>query len=321
MKPEDAALNFDPLPSWRDTETKQTILSYVRSVTEPASADYIPQEDRIAVSDFDGTLVGENGGIGVPGWMEIELLRYVLAERFPGSKSVRALLKEYDRLAGQLAENSNPSNEETNEYWNAYFKVAGRAWGGLTVEETCEWIAAQMGKSYSPGMPFRTMAYVPMQELYVFLLENGFRFHVVSGSGRSTIYTVCHELFIFHGEGIPYARCIGMDYGIRRVGTGNRFRMEQTDRPVNLNIDEEKCWNIAREVGKPPVLAIGNDGPDEAMLNWTLSNGRHRALSLYILHDDPERERFYGTERGLALCERNGWLPVSMRRDFGAVFA
>ena len=313
-------MKTNPLPSWRDTETKHAVLSYVKSVTDPASADFIPEEDRIAVSDFDGTLVGENGGIGVPGWIEIELFRYVLNARFPSSASVESLLQTYDRLAGRLAADPDPDRAESDAYWDAYFKVAGRALSGLTVEEACGLIAAQMEKEYAPGMPFTGMAYVPMQELYVFLAENGFRFHVVSGSGRNTIYAVCHELFTFRNEGIPYARCIGMDFEIVRRGTGNRFRMEQTERPVNLNIDDEKCENVMRETGKTPVLAIGNDLPDESMLNWALSNGRYRALSMYILHDDGERERCYGTEQGIRLCGRNGWLPVSMRRDFGRIF-
>lgn len=313
-------MKYDPLPSWRNTETKETILSYVKSVTDPDSKDHIPAEDRIAVSDFDGTLVGENGGIDVPGWIEIELLRHVLNERFPSSESVQSLLHTYDRLAGKLAADPDPDRSEEGAYWDAYFKVAGLAFSGLTVEEACGLIAAQMEKEYAPGVPFTGMAYAPMQELYAFLTENGFRFHVVSGSGRNTIYAVCHELFTFRNEGIPYARCIGMDFEIARKGTGNRFRMEQTDRVVNLNIDDGKCENIAREAGKTPVLAIGNDLPDEAMLNWALSNGRYRALSVYILHDDGERERCYGTEQGIRLCRKNGWLPASMRKDFGRIF-
>ncbi|MBQ3664153.1 MAG: haloacid dehalogenase-like hydrolase, partial [Clostridia bacterium] len=296
LKLEDTFLKADPLPSWRETETKETILSYVKSVTDPGSADFIPAEDRIAVSDFDGTLVGENGGIGVPGWVEIELLRYVLMGRFPSSAKVRELLQIYDGLALQLAADPCPDRREVDAYWDAYFKVAGRAVSGLTVEEACGLIEAQMEKNYAPGMPFTRMAYVPMQELYAYLSENGFRFHVVSGSGRNTIYAVCNRLFTYRGEGIPYARCIGFDFALERSGTGNRFRMEQTDRVINLNIDDEKCANIAREVGKQPVLAIGNDGPDESMLNWTLSNERYPALAMYVLHDDAERERLYGTE-------------------------
>ena len=105
-------MKTDPLPSWRDTETKHAVLSYVKSVTDPASADFIPKEDRIAVSDFDGTLVGENGGIGVPGWIEIELFRYVLNERFPSSANVESLLQTYDRLAGRLAADPDPDRSD-----------------------------------------------------------------------------------------------------------------------------------------------------------------------------------------------------------------
>ena len=136
-------MKADPLPSWRDTETKKTILSYVKSVTDPGSADFIPEKDRIAVSDFDGTLVGENGGIGVPGWIEIELIRYVLSERFPSSAHAQELLRTYDRLAGKLASDPEPIKTETAAYWDAYFRVEGFALKGLTVEEACGLIGAK----------------------------------------------------------------------------------------------------------------------------------------------------------------------------------
>ena len=35
------------------------LIDYVEAVTDEASPDYIPEEDRIAVFDMDGTLMGE----------------------------------------------------------------------------------------------------------------------------------------------------------------------------------------------------------------------------------------------------------------------
>src|SRR4051812_3065429 len=47
--------DIDPLPSWRDRDTKHAIVSFVRSVTEPGDA-WVPPFDRIATFDNDGTL-------------------------------------------------------------------------------------------------------------------------------------------------------------------------------------------------------------------------------------------------------------------------
>src|SRR5512147_434039 len=46
----------DPLPSWNEGPVKQAILKFVADVTDPAGASYVPPEERIAVTDNDGTL-------------------------------------------------------------------------------------------------------------------------------------------------------------------------------------------------------------------------------------------------------------------------
>ena len=42
---------------WNDCEALNTLTTYVTAVTDEKSADYIPEKDRIAVFDMDGTLV------------------------------------------------------------------------------------------------------------------------------------------------------------------------------------------------------------------------------------------------------------------------
>ena len=49
----------DPLPSWVDTPTKDAIISFVQTTTDPDHADYVTPSDRIAVFDNDGTLWAE----------------------------------------------------------------------------------------------------------------------------------------------------------------------------------------------------------------------------------------------------------------------
>jgi hypothetical protein len=44
------------LPSWNDTQTKQTILDFVAAASDKNSSDYVPPPDRIAAFDNDGTL-------------------------------------------------------------------------------------------------------------------------------------------------------------------------------------------------------------------------------------------------------------------------
>jgi hypothetical protein len=49
----------DPLPSWVEGTTKQSIMRFVRTVTDKSSPVYVPPEERIATFDNDGTLWAE----------------------------------------------------------------------------------------------------------------------------------------------------------------------------------------------------------------------------------------------------------------------
>ena len=57
---ETSAVKADALSLWTaDAEAKKALVSYVESVTDENSPDFIPVEDRIAVFDMDGTILCE----------------------------------------------------------------------------------------------------------------------------------------------------------------------------------------------------------------------------------------------------------------------
>ena len=53
------AQSADPLPSWNDGPTKQSIMAFVAKVTREGSPDFVPAAERIATFDNDGTLWAE----------------------------------------------------------------------------------------------------------------------------------------------------------------------------------------------------------------------------------------------------------------------
>ena len=55
MAPGEAA-GADPLPSWNDGATKQSIIDYVARVTKEGGPDFVAPKDRLATFDNDGTL-------------------------------------------------------------------------------------------------------------------------------------------------------------------------------------------------------------------------------------------------------------------------
>jgi hypothetical protein len=54
-----AGAQTDPLPSWNDGTTKQSVFTFVQTVTDRASPQFVPPEQRIATFDNDGTLWAE----------------------------------------------------------------------------------------------------------------------------------------------------------------------------------------------------------------------------------------------------------------------
>ena len=50
------AVSAAELPGWRGTGPRQAIVEFVAAVTDPDSAEFVPERDRIAVFDNDGTL-------------------------------------------------------------------------------------------------------------------------------------------------------------------------------------------------------------------------------------------------------------------------
>src|SRR5215472_9600703 len=46
----------DPLPSWNDGPTKKAILDFVHATTDRMSSRFVPESERIATFDQDGTL-------------------------------------------------------------------------------------------------------------------------------------------------------------------------------------------------------------------------------------------------------------------------
>ena len=49
----------DPLPSWNEGAVKPSITSFVGRVTKGGGADFVPEAQRVAVFDNDGTLWAE----------------------------------------------------------------------------------------------------------------------------------------------------------------------------------------------------------------------------------------------------------------------
>ncbi len=79
---------------------------------------------------------------------------------------------------------------------------------------------------------------------------------------------------------------------------------------------------IAQEVGVRPVLSFGNSTGDASMAEYTTSGNPYPGLAFMLCCDDTVRENG-NTEKAdkmYSLCEEFGWVPVSMKNDWTAIY-
>jgi phosphoserine phosphatase len=170
--------------------------------------------------------------------------------------------------------------------------------------------------------PYTDLTYKPMRELLDFLRANGFKTYIVSGGGVEFLRVVAQELY-----GVPPEQVVGSSIKTRyevRDGKPVIVRLPEVD-----FIDDKagKPVGIHKYIGRRPIAAFGNSDGDFEMLEYSTSGPGSR-LGVIVHHDDADREFAYDREshvgrlyRGLDEAGKRGWLVVSMKKDWRAVYA
>jgi haloacid dehalogenase-like hydrolase len=287
----------DLLPSWRDTAAKQSILDFIGAVTDPKSADFVPEVDRVAAFDNDGTLSTEN----------------------PYAQLAFAL----DRAA-ELGKPTTPEELKAGGL-GAALALIQLTHGSITTDEfdavVRSWIATARHPRF--GRSYAAMVYQPMVELVGLLERNGFDCWIFSGGGADFMRAWAPETF-----GIPPHRVIGSTGTVTfQIGDAGPELRKGTDLAV-IDDKEQKPISIHQAVGKRPILAGGNTDGDLAMLQWTAGNS-HRTLELAVHHTDAEREFAYDSDPVLgagngALLQAaadGNWTVIDIAADWETVYS
>lgn len=302
-----------------DSRAAASIREYVGRVTDPAGEAYIPVEDRIAVFDLDGTLMGEL----YPSYFEYMMFihRALHDPAYDAPADMRAFA---EALEAGVYGGKMPGNHE-----RLHAKFAGMAYAGMTPDGlrayTREYMASRADgfTNLARGDAF----YRPMVSLVHYLEAHDFTVYVVSGSDR----TVVREL-VKANLGLPENRVIGMTYtmvarnqdgadGLEYVYTADDELVlggELVVKTIKMN----KVGAIAQEIGKVPVLSFGNTAGDQSMAQYTVNNRQYESRAYMLLCDDLVREHGNLEKAGAMqrMCADCGFEPVSMRDDFATIY-
>ena len=300
------AFAADPLPSWKDGAAKSAVIEFVGRV----DAAGIPNAERIAVFDNDGTL-----------WSEQPLYFQALF----AFDRVKAMAPDHPEWAetepfASVLKGDFETALAGGEH--ALIELIMGTHAGMSTEEfagiVAEWVATT--RHPTTGRLLTEMVYQPMLEVLSYLRDNGFRTYIVSGGGIEFMRPWAERVY-----GIPPEQVIGSSIKVKyevRDGIPALMRLPE----VNFIDDKEgKPVGIHQHIGQRPLIAVGNSDGDFQMLEWTTA-GEGPRLGVLVHHDDAEREWAYDREshigrlnRGLDEAGERGWLLVSMKNDWATI--
>jgi len=302
-----------------DAPALKALIEYVEDVTNEESPNFIPEMDRIAVFDMDGTLMGEL----YPTYLEY----YLLARRILTDESYQpdAEMLEFGRMLRDHAlDKSFPDHMDM-----LHAVHAARAYSGMTLAEFSDFVTREIVREADgfEGMTYADSFYLPMVEVVEYLQDYGFKCYVCSGSDRF----IC-RVFIEGMLDIPYENIIGMDVQLEATNQGDEDALEyvyslndevrRTDKLLIKNLKTNKVLQIAQEIGRQPVLSFGNSGGDVSMHNYTISNNVYKSAAFMLIADDEVRD--YGNaEKAQGLREKwesSGYNVISMANDWKTIY-
>jgi hypothetical protein len=301
----------DSLPSWNDTAPKKAIFNFVERVTKQGSSDFVPEGDRIATFDNDGTLWAEQP-------MYFQLLFAldrvkVLAPTHPEWKTEEpfaSLLKGETRAA--LA-GGEPS----------IFKIIVATHSGMTNVEFEEIVRDWITSAKHPvtKRPYTEMVYQPMLELLAYMRANAFQTFIVSGGGIDFMRVFSERVY-----GIPTQQVVGSSGKTKFEMQGGKWALMRLPQLNFINDGPGKPVGINEHIGRRPIAAFGNSDGDMQMLQYT-TGGSGARFGLIVHHTDAIREWAYDRDSSIGRLDKAldaapaaGWTVMNMKEDWNKIF-
>jgi phosphoglycolate phosphatase-like HAD superfamily hydrolase len=291
------------LLSWNEGPVKDGIASFVESVSDPSSKNFVAAEERRAFFDMDGTILCEK-----PEYIEVLLTQ----------KRLREKAEKDPRLAANPIYKAALEND--TRYLNANAKTAiVEAFAGETLQFYRQYCRQFLRNQLHPrfNRPYIELFYAPMIELMDYLRDHGFKVYIVSTSQQEFIRSISKDILE-----IPPQQVIGTMVAFKlQLDEKNKKPtfIRQSDYFTPYNADENKVVRIRERGLLPSIFSFGNSGGDLAMLEVTGAGGLPY-MACIVDHDDPQREYEYHKSKLIEIAAKNGWTIVSMKRDFKIIF-
>lgn len=299
------------LASWNDGEVKQSILNFIKNTTEENNPLFIPESDRIACFDNDGTLWCEQP-------MYIQLAFAI--------DQITAMAPDHPEWKNQEPYKSILEGDITSALAggeHAIIELIMSSHANVTDAEFANAVRTWINTAKDPatGKLYKELVYKPMLELLNLLRANGYKTFIVSGGGVDFMRAFAEEVY-----SIPPYQVIGSSLKAKyEVINDTPLITKLPD--VNFIDDKEgKPVAIYQYIGKRPVFCVGNSDGDYAMMQWT-STGDGARFGMFVHHTDSVREYAYDRDshigklnKGLDDAAKYHWIIADMEKDWKEIY-
>ncbi|NMM47542.1 HAD family hydrolase [Marinigracilibium pacificum] len=299
----------DPLPSWNEGNTKQSIIDFVEAITNETSKNFVKPADRIATFDNDGTLWSEK-----PFYFQV----FFAIDRY---KKLSNNHPEWQKDALFTKLNSDNPEVLSSITMHELMELVMKSHAGVTTVEFEKAVIDWINKSAHPksGKHFNEMTFQPMIELVEYLQKNQFKVYIVSGGGVEFMRPWVEKAY-----SIPKEQIIGSTIKSEFSIVNGDPIIKKLPEIDFIDDKEGKPLAINRIIGKKPIFTAGNSDGDLQMAQWTASNNNH--FILFVHHTDDEREWAYDREssvgqfnNALDIAMDKGWTIVDMKNDWNKI--
>lgn len=314
--------NDNILSLWTDSSKLKTeLVTYINTIIDKNSKDYIPVENRIAVFDMDGTLCCETD----PGYFDHKLLYYRVME----DPDYKDKASEEEKQTAEIIKTYFETGEYPKGLDVKHGKAVATAFKGMTLEEFDAYVKKYRNEkmqgynNLTNGEAF----YKPMLEVVNFLQANDFKVYIVSGTDRLITRGLAQGII-----NIPLSQMIGSDESLVATNQGEKDGLDYTftknDEVITggefliKNLKMNKVSVIEQEIGQKPVLCFGNSSGDAAMANFTINNNKYKSAAFMLCCDDTQRENgnIEKANKMYESCEKNGYTAISMKNDWKTIY-
>lgn len=299
------------LKSWNEGTTRSAIQDFIQKTTSEGSQNFVPEADRIAVFDNDGTLWAEQ-----PYYFQLAYALDYVKKEAPNHPDWAK-----DPVLKAAMEGDMPAVIGAGE--KGLIEIVMKSHAVMTedqfAEEVRNWL--QTAKHPQTGKAYNKMIYQPMVELLDFLRAHGYKTFIVSGGGIDFLRVWAEEAY-----GIPPYQVVGSS--IKAIYEEVDGKPQVVKIPELNFIDDKagKPVGIHQHIGKKPIIAVGNSDGDFEMLEYTTMQSGAR-LGILLHHTDGDREYAYDSlssigklKRGLIEGPLRGWVLVNMAKDWASIY-